>query len=1073
MPLPQPNLDDKTFEALVEEAVKLIPREAPDWTDHNRHDPGITLIELFAWLAEMQHYYLNRVPDANYLKFIKLLGTKIREAMPARTEATFTPPPDARVVVPRRAKLSGEGGVVFETEEPLVVLPARIKKVVTISPAVVRDQSDANNIEGLSFYAFEQEAAAGNKLYLGLERVPLFEWEKVGAPPAKKGTQDSEDARLINYLAQTPSFSWVKKAQISRPDNLTIKISLDALWLVLTLDKNLSRVTLASSQGETASFIVKEEKESHIVYSSGQPLPAGQRFALSFNLFEDYPVPRGSHGDELACLTPSAVIAWEYLKDDGASGVWSPLDIIADLEPLITRLQSKPNSFDALCSETQSQLLRDVQALQTFPQLAPAARTRLLQSIGEASRSTTIAGLLTDQAFLRLKGDETLMLSQSGRIFFNAPAQMKVSTLHPIREELYWLRATVRQAGYEVPPQIDTINLNTAPIVQQDTISEAIALDGTGKAKQVLTTADSLLAVFGSVLVQVREQDGRWRDWEQKTDFNASGSTDAHYKLTPKVAEATVEIEFGDGLHGKIPPEGKGNIRLVACSPEFAAQRLIGRSNGLPNQTFALGRAGVMPDAFALQVEERTAEAPFNTQELTIYCDDGEAGAASRKAFLLRFKRTTRTRMEQAGALKVKVELEAQHELCSVKIVERGRGNVEVSGKPFVFTRNLVRAGEQVSFEYDAHATGSGSIYGEISLTFGAHCPPETFASPVSDVEFGTPPDVDTRWRDFTRVDDFDASKPTDPHFTLDALTGEILFGDGENGHVPQSPEDEYRENIRVIAYRTTAGDSGSVLKESLTSIVEPFGINLSDALKSLRVVNRREATGGALRETLEEAKTRVRRDLKTRFQAVTSDDYEYLARATPGLRVARSKAIALYKPGMANYPAQEAPASVTVVVVPYSPAVKPVPSEAFLRTVCRHLDKHRLVTTKVYVIAPAYVQVSVQATVSLKTGFEATTVRQRVVTGLNNFLRPLPVETDPASTGWPFGRTVFKSEIYQVIELVEGVDCVERVALTATGTDIARDADGNILIPPQALVFPGEHRIEMMFSEEDCRRAK
>ncbi|HEX8144697.1 MAG TPA: putative baseplate assembly protein [Pyrinomonadaceae bacterium] len=1061
MPLPQPNLDDKTFEALVEESVKLIPREAPDWTDHNRHDPGITLIELFAWLAEMQHYYLNRVPEANYLKFLKLLGTRLREAVPARAEASFTPPPDSQVAVPRRVKLSGEAGVVFETEEPLVVIPARIKRVVTTSQAVVKDQTDANLIEGLSFYAFEQEAAVDNKLYVGLERVPLFEWEKVGATTGKKGARDSDDARLINYLAQAFNLAWVKKAQISKSDDdHSITISFNNLWLTLTLnEKKPPTVTLAGSQGESDTFVVKEEKERQMVYSVGQPLPAGQSFALSFNLFEDYPVARGSHGDECPCVTPSAIIAWEYLKDDGGKGVWAPLDIIADLEPLIVALQKEPQSFQALCSEPKRQLLADLQARQTFKQLSPAAQAYLLERISEASRGTQLEGLLTSAQFLRLKGDETLMLSQSGRIFLNAPSQMKAQTLRPIREELYWLRATVRAAGYEVPPQIDTINLNAAPLKQQDTVSEMVSFNGTGRAAQVLT-ADSMLALYGEVIVQVREQDGRWKDWEKRSSLAASGPTDTHYRLTPREAEALLEIEFGDGLRGRIPPAGVDNIRLIACLPEFEQQRLIGRSNGLPEQAFALERAGVMPDTFAIQVEEITGEAGFTTQEATIAC-------------LLHFKRTTPTRVEVAGPIKVKVEFEARRELCSVRITERTRGDIGLSSDPFIFTRSIVRAGEQVSFEYDAHPTGGGSIYGEIRLTFGPHCPPETFDSPVSYIEFGPQPASDTRWRDYTRVDDFDASLPTDPHFTLDALTGEIVFGDGEYGNVPQSPEDENRDNIRIIAYRTTSGDNGNVLRETLASIVEPFGTNLSAALKSLSVTNRREAKGGTLRETLEEAKTRVRRDLKTRFQAVTSDDYEYLARATPGLRVARSKAIPLYKPGMANYPAKEAPASVTVVVVPYSPAVKPVPSKAFLQTVCRHLDKHRLVTTKVYVIAPQYVEVSVQATISLKVGFEAATVLQAVVTKLNNFLRPLPVETDATSKGWPFGRTVFKSEIYQVIELVEGVDCVEKVALTARGADIERDADGNILIPPQALVVPGEHRIEIMFNEEECRRTR
>ena len=72
MALPLPNLDDKTFDVLIDEVTKLIPRQAAAWTDHNRHDPGMTLIELFGWLTEMQQYYLNRVRDENYLKFLKI-----------------------------------------------------------------------------------------------------------------------------------------------------------------------------------------------------------------------------------------------------------------------------------------------------------------------------------------------------------------------------------------------------------------------------------------------------------------------------------------------------------------------------------------------------------------------------------------------------------------------------------------------------------------------------------------------------------------------------------------------------------------------------------------------------------------------------------------------------------------------------------------------------------------------------------------------------------------------------------------------------------------------------------------
>ncbi len=74
MTLPLENLDNKTFDDLVKEAVARIPIYAPEWTDHNRSDPGITLIELFAWLAEMQIYSLNRINDGNIISFLKLCG---------------------------------------------------------------------------------------------------------------------------------------------------------------------------------------------------------------------------------------------------------------------------------------------------------------------------------------------------------------------------------------------------------------------------------------------------------------------------------------------------------------------------------------------------------------------------------------------------------------------------------------------------------------------------------------------------------------------------------------------------------------------------------------------------------------------------------------------------------------------------------------------------------------------------------------------------------------------------------------------------------------------------------------
>lgn len=73
MPVSLPNLDDRSFDEIVEEGKRLLTSLAPSWTDHNPSDPGITFIELFAFLTEMLLYRADRVSTANKQAFVKLL----------------------------------------------------------------------------------------------------------------------------------------------------------------------------------------------------------------------------------------------------------------------------------------------------------------------------------------------------------------------------------------------------------------------------------------------------------------------------------------------------------------------------------------------------------------------------------------------------------------------------------------------------------------------------------------------------------------------------------------------------------------------------------------------------------------------------------------------------------------------------------------------------------------------------------------------------------------------------------------------------------------------------------------
>jgi hypothetical protein len=130
--LEPPNLDDRTWEEIVAQARALIPTYAPTWTDHNLSDPGIILIELFAWMVEGMIFRLNRVPDKNLVEFLNFIGVTRDPATPASTYLTYRLATDGDpLVVPKGHQVSTPQTeenevVIFETDQSLRVLRANL-----------------------------------------------------------------------------------------------------------------------------------------------------------------------------------------------------------------------------------------------------------------------------------------------------------------------------------------------------------------------------------------------------------------------------------------------------------------------------------------------------------------------------------------------------------------------------------------------------------------------------------------------------------------------------------------------------------------------------------------------------------------------------------------------------------------------------------------------------------------------------------------------------------------------------------------------------------------------------------
>jgi len=174
MGLPVPNLDDRTFQDLVREARSMIPRYCPEWTDHNLSDPGITLIELFAWMVDILLYRLNKVPRKNYIKFLEMIGVKMAPASPATTDITFrlsAPQPAAMTIragtEAATLRTETEESIAFSTDTDLRI------EVPTLSYFLIT-RDDVNFVDflpelgrGKPIDLFREIPQEGNAFYLG------------------------------------------------------------------------------------------------------------------------------------------------------------------------------------------------------------------------------------------------------------------------------------------------------------------------------------------------------------------------------------------------------------------------------------------------------------------------------------------------------------------------------------------------------------------------------------------------------------------------------------------------------------------------------------------------------------------------------------------------------------------------------------------------------------------------------------------------------------------------------------------------------------------------------------------
>ena len=279
-------------------------------------------------------------------------------------------------------------------------------------------------------------------------------------------------------------------------------------------------------------------------------------------------------------------------------------------------------------------------------------------------------------------------------------------------------------------------------------------------------------------------------------------------------------------------------------------------------------------------------------------------------------------------------------------------------------------------------------------------------------------------------VDDFYSCGPRDRVFTYDPVRETITFGDGAHG---------------ALLHR----GSGAVMVADMTLSYcgggnIPGGAHLRFEDDGMTVRNS-AAAGGADRESILEAQARFLRQLNSSRKCVSAADYEALAQATPGLRVALTKALPAYDPeeptGVSRMPA------VTVVVIPASGRERPLPDRRFLDAVQRQLDRYRPVGVKVRAVAPVYADLYLTASVRAGEPGEEALLREKLRSYL---IRDVGV-----------GGMIRPGDVAALLQSLPGVIQVMNVDLSAPNPGCYQNMDGEIHLPRCALAILKELRVE------------
>ena len=972
--IPSPKLDDRAFQDIVDEAKRLIPQYCPEWTNHNPSDPGITLIELAAWMTDLLIFRLNQVPEKNYVAFLNLLGIKLRAPRAAKALLQFTLVEGAaKQKVPRGSQVStpqsgDDSTVSFETDRDLVVTNVLLDRAVSYYDDTYSDNSryvnqategsfevfgGAQRVERFMYLSDPRFGNIGDSAMLrvfigcpergGRDLARMLEWEYWNGERWKEMTQapievDRGEVAFFGPLGFQPvtvhdiEGLWLRGRLADVPEDPgetevdTLRIRVEVAGEGLLPEKAFANLEnnafIPLDLGKNTYPFGKEPKADCVLYLACDELmqTADAYIAVDFQLADQGVYPRPNPSDQL-------VVSWEF--------------------------------FDG-------------------------KRWRFL---GRTSPRGMLPGAGDEYGF----HDETKAISQTGKVQFRRPRDMENVEVNG--ETKRWVRVRIEKGDYGAPPEyaLDNdkwVTKDERPL--RPPALRAITFKYREDYKEVRFALSYNDFAFQDVTEVAKTEYTIYQPFTPKADESPAMYLGFNAKLPNDSVGMFFQMDEEQGL-GSLPNE-EGTVATPELTKYESLKKLRWEREQRVVWEYWNGKAWE-----PLTVIDETGGFTGSGFVHFVAPDD-----ANKTLKFTEERYWIRARLEMGGYVKfprirrvLTNVVEAYHHIT---VEEEILGSSDGSPlQAYKLLHGPVLEGELIEVR-EKQRPKDADI-----LDLGKD------AVRMVDPESQQSQECWVRWK---RVDSFFESTAMSRHYTLDFLTGAISFSDGRRGMVPP----EGRNNIVVRTYRIGGGGTGNVNSNTITSLVR--ALSYIDT-----VTNPMPASGGSDRETVEEAKARAPYTIKSRDRAVTAEDFEMLA-LRASTQLARAKCV----PDRTNR------GEINLVLIPKAETRgeeltrRLLPSNEIMRYVKRYLDDRRLVGSVVHVIKPRYKDLSLKITLLRRSIGTSDRLRREIEQKIRRFLHPLTGGKD--GRGWEFGRPVLKAELVHHIEEIPGVEGVDSLEI-------------------------------------------